>query len=146
MTSAFSWQNCQSLPCFILYSKAKLACCSRYLLISYFCIPVPYDENNIFFWCQFQKVLQVFIELFNFSFFSLNDWGIELDYYDIEWFALEINQDHSFIFETAPKYCISDSFVYYEDYSISSLIPKILMSTLAISHLTTSNLPRWRQW
>ena len=27
--------------------------------------------------------------------------------------ALEMNQDHSVIFETAPKYCISDSFVNY---------------------------------
>ena len=37
------------LPCFILYSKAKLACYSRYLLTSYFCIPVPYEEKDIFF-------------------------------------------------------------------------------------------------
>ena len=37
--------------------------------------------------------------------------GIDLDYYDIEWFALETNRDHSVIFETAPKYCISDCFV-----------------------------------
>ena len=29
------------LLCF--YSKAKFACYSRYLLTSYFCIPVPYD-------------------------------------------------------------------------------------------------------
>ena len=29
--------------------KAKLACYSRYLLTSYFCIPVPYDEKDIFF-------------------------------------------------------------------------------------------------
>ena len=28
--------------------------------------------------------------------------------------------DHSVIFETAPKYCILDSFVGYEGYSISS--------------------------
>ena len=28
MTSAFFWQNCQPFPCFILYSKVKLACCS----------------------------------------------------------------------------------------------------------------------
>ena len=28
--------------------KAKLACYSRYLLISYFCIPVPYGEKDIF--------------------------------------------------------------------------------------------------
>ena len=31
------------LPCFILFSKAEFACYSRYLLTSYFCIPVPYD-------------------------------------------------------------------------------------------------------
>ena len=47
-------------------------------------------------------------------------WGIDLDYCDIEWFALEMNKDHSVIFEIAPKYCIFDSFVYYEGYSISS--------------------------
>ena len=32
-----------------LYSKAKLACYSRYLLTSYFCIPVPCDKKEIFF-------------------------------------------------------------------------------------------------
>ena len=32
----------------------------------------------------------------------------------IEWFALEMNRDHSVFFEIAPKYCISDSFVDYE--------------------------------
>ena len=77
-----------------------------------------------------------------------------------------MNRDHSVIFELAPKYCISDSSVDYEGYSISykgflptvedimviqvkftlpvhfsSLIPKMLMLTLAISCLTTSNLP-----
>ena len=43
-----------------------------------------------------------------------------MDYRDIEWFALKTNQDHSVNFEIAPKYCISDSVVYYEGYSISS--------------------------
>ena len=76
-----------------------------------------------------------------------------------------MNRNHSVLFETAPKNCISDSFVDYESYSISSkgflptvvhviviwvkstssspfssLIPKMLMFTLAISCLTTSNL------
>ena len=37
------------LPCFILYSKAKFACSSWYFLTSYFCIPVPYNEKDIFF-------------------------------------------------------------------------------------------------
>ena len=86
-------------------------------------------------------------------------------YYDIEWFALEMNRDHSVVFEIESKYCISDSFVDHDGYSISSkgslpivvdimsselnspipvhfssLIPKMLVFTLAISRLTTSNL------
>ena len=39
---------------------------------------------------------------------------------DIEWFALETNKDHSLVFEIASKYCILDSFVDYDGYSISS--------------------------
>ena len=35
-------------------------------------------------------------------------------------FALETNRDHSVIFEIASKYCISDSFVDHDGYSISS--------------------------
>ena len=46
--------------------------------------------------------------------------GIDLDYSDIEWFALEMNRDHSIVFEIVSKYCILDSFVDYEGYSISS--------------------------
>ena len=34
------------LPCFILYSKAKFASYSRCFLTSYFCIPVPYNEED----------------------------------------------------------------------------------------------------
>ena len=77
-----------------------------------------------------------------------------------------MNRDHSVISEIAFKYCISDSFVDHDGYSISSkgflptvvdimviwvklthsspfysLIPRMLMFTLAISCLTTSNLP-----
>ena len=39
---------------------------------------------------------------------GISGWGIDLDYCDIEWFALEMNRDHSVIFEIASKYCISD--------------------------------------
>ena len=46
--------------------------------------------------------------------------GIDLDYCNIGWFALEMNRDHSVIFEIASKYCISDSFVDHDGYSISS--------------------------
>ena len=46
--------------------------------------------------------------------------SIDLDNCDIEWFALETNRDHSVVFEIAFKYCISDSFVDHDGYSISS--------------------------
>ena len=79
------------------------------------------------------------------------------------------DQSHSAIFEIAPKYCISDSFVDYEGYSISSKaflptvmdiiiiwiicahyspkvlvqFPKMLMFALAISSLTTTSKLAW---
>ena len=37
------------------------------------------------------------------SLFNVTDWGIDLDYDDIEWFALEMNRDHSVVFEIASK-------------------------------------------
>ena len=60
-----------------------------------------------------------FIEPFNLSFFDSN-WGIDLGYYDVEWFALETYGDHSVAFEIASKNCFSDSFIDYDGYSISS--------------------------
>ena len=44
------------------------------------------------------------VQLQLFQFYWL---GIDLDYRNIEWFALEMNRDHSVIFEIASKYCIS---------------------------------------
>ena len=64
--------------------------------------------------------LYLFIEPFNFHFFSITGRGINLDYYNIEWFVMETNRDHSVIFQIASKYCISDTFVDYDGYSISS--------------------------
>ena len=58
--------------------------------------------------------------MLNFSFFSITGWCIDLNYCNMEWFALETNRDHSVIFEIASKYCMSDSFVDYDGYSISS--------------------------
>ena len=60
------------------------------------------------------------MEPFNFNFFSVTGWGIDLDYCDIEWFDLEKKRDHSVVFEIASKDCLSDSFVDHEGYSISS--------------------------
>ena len=55
-----------------------------------------------------------------FQLFSITGWDIDLDYCDIEWFALEMNRNHSVVFEIASKYCISDSFVDRDGYSMSS--------------------------
>ena len=51
---------------------------------------------------------------------GISGWSIDLNYCDIEWFALERNRDHSVIFEIALKCCISGSFVDCEGYCISS--------------------------
>ena len=51
---------------------------------------------------------------------QLYGWGIDLENCDIEWFVLEMNRDHSVVFEIASTYCILDSFVDYDGYSISS--------------------------
>ena len=60
------------------------------------------------------------MEPVNFRFFSICGWDTDLHSCDVERFALEMNQDHFVIFEVAPKYCILDSPVDYEGYSISS--------------------------
>ena len=58
--------------------------------------------------------------------------SIDLDYCDIEWFASEMNRKHSVIFEIVSTYCISDSFVDYDGYSISSkgLLPTVVDITV----------------
>ena len=76
--------------------------------------------------------MSVFIEPFNCSFFSITGYGIDLDYCDIEWFALETNRDHSVVLEVAFKYCILDSFVDYEDFSISSMGKGLLPTVVDI--------------
>ena len=52
-----------------------------------------------------------------------------MDFCDIECFVSETNRDHSVVFEIASKYCISDSFVDYKGYSISSkgFLPRAVM-------------------
>ena len=51
-----------------------------------------------------EGLVGLFIELFNFSFFSITGSGTDLDYCDIEWFAFEMKRDHSVVFEIASKY------------------------------------------
>ena len=49
MTSAFSWQNSLSLcPASFCSPGLNLPVTSGNLLTPYFCIPVPYNEKDIF--------------------------------------------------------------------------------------------------
>ena len=92
MTSASSWQNSINICLASFCTQAKFACYPRCFLTSYFCIPVPYNEKDIFFGCKLQKVLQVLIEPCNFSFFSIIVQVIDLDYSDIKWFSVLTNR------------------------------------------------------
>ena len=55
-----------------------------------------------------------------------------MDYCDIEWLAFETNRNHSVVFEIASKYCISDSLVNSDGYSISSkgFLPMVVFHML----------------
>ena len=109
----------QGQTCLLLQVSSWLPACA-------FQSPMKKGTFFFFFFLLFYKVLQLFIEQFNLSLFSVSVWGIDFDYYDVEWFALEMNPDHSslkwdwVIFDVAPEYCILDSFVDSEVYSISS--------------------------
>ena len=60
--------------------------------------------------------------MFIFSFFSVTGQGIDLDYCGSKWFVLEMNRDHSVVFEIASKYCILDSFFFFNMMSTSFLL------------------------
>ena len=70
-----------------------------------------------------------------FSFFSITGWGIDLDYRNIEWLVLEMNRDHSVIFEIASKYCILESFVDLDGYFISSNLCNLYITYLSLFNL-----------
>ena len=74
-----------------------------------FAFQSPMMKRIYFLGVSSTRSYRFFIELF--SFLTTTGWGIDLNYCDTEWFALETKRDHSVIFETAPKYCILDSFI-----------------------------------
>ena len=120
------WPACsldKSLLAFSLLHFVLLcqpACYSRYLLSYYFCNPIPYDEKDIFI---FVLVLEDLVGLHRTTQVQL------LQHQWLEhrlgllwcWMVFLGNEPRSFCcFEVAPTYCILDSFVDYEGYSISS--------------------------
>ena len=130
MTSAISWQNSISLcPASFCIPRPNLPVTPGVSSLPTFAFHYksPIMKGHLF-WVLVLKGLVGLHRLFNFSFFSVTGWGIDLNNCDIEWFALETNRDHSVIFEIASKYCISDSFVDHDGYSISSegLLPVVV--------------------
>ena len=59
---------------------------------------------------QRSPIVYVIIELVKFSLLVIIHWGRDVDYCDVELFALEMKWDHSVAFYVAPKYCISHSY------------------------------------
>ena len=100
--------------------KGKIWHYSRHFLNSYFCIPVPCNEKDIFFEYCSRRSCRSLYNCSTSASSALLVWGKDLDYCDTEWFALETNRDHSVIFSIASTKCILDSFVVYDGYSISS--------------------------
>ena len=73
----------KTLLCFallILYSKAKFACYSRYLLTSYFCIPFPFNEKDTFQGVSSRSLVGLHrtVQL------HFTGWNFDLDYCDTE--------------------------------------------------------------
>ena len=95
-------------------------CFLTLILTSYFCIPVPYNEKDIFFGVL---VLKGLVDLHRTVQLQLlqHYWlghRLGLLWY---WMVCLGNEQRSFCrFEIASKYCISDSFVDHDGYSISS--------------------------
>ena len=107
----------QSLPCFIPYSKAKFACYSRCFLTSYFCIPVPCNEKDIFLGVSSKRSCRSSQDRSTSASSALLVGAYT-------WITVILNglpwkqTDHSVILEIASKYCISDSFVDHDGYCI----------------------------
>ena len=101
------------------------------------CTPISYDEKDIFWGVLVLEGLVGLHRTVQLQLLQHYWWGIDLDCCDIEWLAFEMNRDHSFVFEISPKYCISDSFVDYENYSISckSFLPTVVDMMVTLSYI-----------
>ena len=166
MSCVFFWQNCQPLPCFILYSKTKISFYSKCLLASYFCVPIPCDEKEIFFGVHSQRSyrssqnhstsvsLALVIRAQTWITVILNSqpWKrteIILSFLRLhpstafQTLLLAMRATSFLLRDSNPQWYIQWSSELSSPIPVpfSSLISQMLMFTLAISSLTTSNLP-----
>ena len=64
------------------------------------------------------------------QFFNATGGGIDLDYCNIEWFALETSRDHSVIFVIASKYCICTAMLYDPEEHLPVKLPQEVVNRL----------------
>ena len=84
----FSWQNSVSLwPALFYTPKPNLPVTLGSSWLPTFAFQSPIMKRTSL-WVLVLRGHVGLIEPFNFSFFSITGWGIDLDYCDIEWFAL----------------------------------------------------------
>ena len=109
MTSAFSWQNSISLcPASFCTPRPNLPVTPGVSWLPTFVFPSPIMKRTSVWGVSSNRSLGLHRTV-QLQLYSITDWSIDLDYCDIEWFALETNKDHSVVFDIASKYCISDS-------------------------------------
>ena len=117
-----SWQNSLSLCHGLIRApRPNLPVMPSIFWLTSFAFQSPMKKRTFFFfngvssrrsWVAPHRAIQLCF---------LQDWwlGHKLELLWCEWLTLEMN--HFVIFKIAPKYCISDSLVDFEGYSISSL-------------------------
>ena len=126
MTSVFYWQNSVSLcPASFCTPRPNLPVILGNSLLPTFAFQSPMKKGTFFFFFIFflivnsRRSCRSSQDHSTLVFFSLTGQDLDLDYCDIEWFSFEANRNNFVVFEIKPKYCILDSFVDYEGYSIS---------------------------
>ena len=106
MTSGFSWQNSVSLcPISFWTLRLKLQVITGISWLPTFAFQSPMVKRTSF-WVLVLEGLVGLHKTFNSRFFSISDWGMSLGYYHVERFALEMNGEHSVIFEITHKHWI----------------------------------------
>ena len=115
-------------PASFCSSKAKFAFYSRCFLTSYFCIPVPYNEKDLFFWVLVLKGLVGLPRTDQLQLLQHYWLGHRLGLLNcLPWKQTEFILS---FFETASKYCISDSFAdYMGRTSLEELILKLKLQS-----------------
>ena len=129
MTSVFSWQKSVSLcPASFCTPMPNLPVTPDISWLLAFASPSPIIKKKHLSEVLVIEDLHRTIQL---QLLHISGWDIYLDYCDTEWFDLEMNRDHSVVFEVPSKCCILDSFVDYDSnplYSIEGYSPLLAYS------------------